>query len=196
VDYIEVEYNGKRYTKRPDGGFNNPYGVEKWTWYGPNNVAALGSLVRRLDRMADAICVPEVNELWKFQELVDRAKVRRDQGVHGCADALIKKALRLEPGHLGAIAVLCSILRHRNRPSEALAETEAYKYSNYEHIPICRAAAKLDLKDCQRAKKALNRAFRLIGDNTNRESFKFAMEVWRRWKKLCDNGSSGARADT
>jgi len=47
------------------------------------------------------------------QELLDRARDAKEQTQYGRAEGLARKALHLSPGHLYAVAVLCSCLRHQ-----------------------------------------------------------------------------------
>src|SRR5688572_24573344 len=65
------------------------------------------------------------------QELLDRAKLAREARLLTRAERLAARVLAQRPQHLGAAAVLSSILREQFRPEEALALAERFPGSRY-----------------------------------------------------------------
>jgi tetratricopeptide (TPR) repeat protein len=91
-------------------------------------------------------------------DLIRRASRAREAGHYSAAERSVRKALELEPGDQAALAVLCSVLRARGHPQQALDETEGF--TNPAHPPLLtsRAAALCDLGRWEDAKHEVGRA--------------------------------------
>jgi hypothetical protein len=90
--------------------------------------------------------------------LLDRAKDAKMQSQFSRAERLARRALKFSPGHLGAIAVLCSSLRSLDKPEEALKESAQYRDEDYPPLLATRAAALCDLAKWEQAKKEISKA--------------------------------------
>ena len=90
--------------------------------------------------------------------LTERASAARDTLQYTRAETLVRRALTIAPGDPAALAVLCSILRARGRPQQALDETSAFKRASHPPLLTSRAAALCDLKKWEEAKKEIGRA--------------------------------------
>lgn len=105
------------------------------------------ALQQKLDAMRRPKAEAEDAAILDFQELLDMAKLYRTSGNPVRAEKLVRRALAARPGHVGALSVLCSILRAEKRPDEAVAETEAVAAkAGYAPLLTCRAAALCDLE--------------------------------------------------
>lgn len=143
---MQVELDGKRYT------WNGSSWYETETFLTPPLV-----VVRQLDRLLDQSPTREELALKDADKLLQRARDAGIANMHGRAEALIRRALKLSPGHLGALAMLCSTLRARRKPSQALQETEPWKKHSYGPLLTSRAAALCDLGRWVEAKKTISR---------------------------------------
>ena len=99
------------------------------------------------------------------QELLDRARDAKEQTQYGRAERLARKALQLSPGHLHAVAVLCSCLRHQSKPEEALKESTPYKNETYPPLIVTRAAALCDVERWEDAKMEISKAISIQKKN-------------------------------
>jgi hypothetical protein len=108
-----------------------------------------------------------------MQELLDRAKRTRDARLLPRAERLAARVLKERPDHLGAAAVLSSILREQLRPEEAIAVTERFPGSRYAPLLTSRAAAMCDLKRWAEALRNIRAAFaadKAAGNPTGQEA--------------------------
>src|SRR6266446_5628259 len=80
-----------------------------------------------------------------IQQLLDRAKMARDAKSLTRAKRLVERVLRANPHHLGAAAVLSSVLREQLAPDQALAVADRFPGCRYTPLLTSRAAALCDL---------------------------------------------------
>ena len=92
-----------------------------------------------------------------FQPLLEAAKDARINNELVRAENFARRALELRPGDHGVLAVLCSILRARNCPEQAVSETESFldQFRWYEPLLTSHAAALCDLERWEDAKRVL-----------------------------------------
>ncbi|MHC4847965.1 MAG: hypothetical protein ACYTEG_05855 [Planctomycetota bacterium] len=123
---------------------------------------ATPSVQLELNRLADSVresC--DVKNL-SLQSLIDDACLARDARRLRRAESLAISALRVRPGHEGALAVLCSVYRRMGRPESALALAEAVQ-TNHRPLLTTHAAALCDLQRWVEAKRVILRVFRIGG---------------------------------
>ena len=99
------------------------------------------------------------------QKLLDRARDAKEQTQYGRAEGLARKALHLSPGHLYAVAVLCSCLRHQGKPEEASKESTPYKNEAYPPLIVTRAAALCDVQSWEEAKLEIGKVMSMQKKN-------------------------------
>ena len=114
--------------------------------------------MRQLNRLLEQELRSEDTAISDTAVLIERARAARDALQHNRAEALMRRALRLSPGNRAALAVLCSILRARRRPQQALDETEEFQWTAYPPLLTSRAAALCDLNRWEEAKQEIGRA--------------------------------------
>lgn len=107
-------------------------------------------------------------------ELVQRASILRDKGQLLRAEKQIRLVLDFRPGNSAALAVLCSILRARGKPQQALNETDQWKRESYPELLTSRAAALCDLKRWDEAKYEVGRALAI---KPSQEAFNVANRI-------------------
>jgi len=73
----------------------------------------------------------EDEKIYDVGELLERAKTAKAVKQYHRALKLTRRALRITPSHLGALAVLSSTLRAIGNPQQALDETKAFAKENY-----------------------------------------------------------------
>jgi tetratricopeptide (TPR) repeat protein len=117
----------------------------------------------------NAILLSELKEedekVTDFQQLLDRAMVAKAQTQYSRAESLVRKALNLSPGNLGAVAILCSCLRALGKPEEALKESTPYGKENYPPLTVTRAAALCDLGSWEAAKVEIGKVLAIEKKN-------------------------------
>jgi tetratricopeptide (TPR) repeat protein len=86
-----------------------------------------------------------------------RGALARKLGHFQRAERLARRALAIQPGYLGAIALLSSVLRSTDRVDEALALTAPHAHCNEPAVLTTRAAA---LQDEGRSNEAVRMAKR------------------------------------
>lgn len=99
----------------------------------------------------------EDNVISEFQPLLDAAKEAHMYNELPRAENFVRRALKLRPGDRGALAVLCSILRARNSPEQAILEVEPFLVMWYEPLLTTYAAALCDLERWEEAKQVIER---------------------------------------
>jgi hypothetical protein len=107
----------------------------------------------------------EDEKVTDFQQLLDRAMVAKAQTQYSRAESLVRKALHLSPGNLGALAILCSCLRALGKPEEALKESAPYGKENYPPLTVTRAAAFCDLGSWEAAKMEIGKVLAIEKKN-------------------------------
>lgn len=95
--------------------------------------------------------------------LLERARHARRANQLQRAERLTRRVLEGSPGHPGALAILCAILRRRGRPKQALEETESASHASYPPLIVSRAAAQCDLGRWEEAKRTISRALAIGG---------------------------------
>jgi tetratricopeptide (TPR) repeat protein len=107
----------------------------------------------------------EDEKITDFQQLLDSAVDAKEQTQYSRAERLVRKALHLSPGNLGAVAILCSCLRALGKPEEALKESTPYGKENYPPLTVTRAAAFCDLGSWEAAKMEIGKVLSLEKKN-------------------------------
>jgi tetratricopeptide (TPR) repeat protein len=143
---MEIELDGKRYRR------NGSSWYEAKTFLTPPL-----TIVRQLDRLLDHSPSRKELGLTDVEELLRRAHDASLSGLHGRVEALARRALKVEPGHLGALAVLSSALRAQGRARQALKETEPWSRNSYGPLLTSRAAALCDIGQWAEAKRVIGR---------------------------------------
>lgn len=115
-------------------------------------------IVRRLDALLEKEFEHEDLTTSNIHVLLNNASIARDAMQFRRAERIVRRVLNLSPGHLGALAILCSTLPASRHPRQALEETFAYRKTAYAPLLTSRAAAYGDLKLWEAAKKEIERA--------------------------------------
>jgi tetratricopeptide (TPR) repeat protein len=115
-------------------------------------------IIRQLNAQLQEELESEDTAIVNSVTLTERASAARDTLQFARAETLVRRALTVAPGDQAALAVLCSILRVRGRPQQALDETDAFKRVSHPPLLTSRAAALCDLKKWEDAKKEIGRA--------------------------------------
>jgi tetratricopeptide (TPR) repeat protein len=140
-----VSHGGRRYTW--DGE----------AWYGTDDFKTPPqSLIPILDALIADRLHAEDATVSDEQDLLDRAKKARALGQLQRARALAERVHDANPSHVGAPAVLCSILREMGRAENALDVADRYRSSNYGPILTARAAALCDIGRWEEALRQIN----------------------------------------
>jgi tetratricopeptide (TPR) repeat protein len=158
-----VELEGRNYT------WNGAEWYESDTFLVPPEsvVKALNSrLAKELEQ--DDLAIADV------ETLLETAKTARDALQYERAERLARRALAQSPGNVGALAILCSVLRVSGHPERALKETDRYRHTNYPPLLTSRAAAHCDLKQWAAAKKEVGQALAI---QPSEEAFSVARRV-------------------
>jgi tetratricopeptide (TPR) repeat protein len=109
---------------------------------------------RRQDALSDVLSLITEDSF----SLVKKASILIEKKQYARAETLARRVLGAYPGNSGALAVLCSALRHRGRPQQALDDTDRYKHKQFHELLTSRAAALCDLRRWEEAKKEIGRA--------------------------------------
>lgn len=154
TDRYVVELKGKRYT------WDGVAWYELTTFLRPP-----GAIASKLNRQLQDVLAQSDEAITGFQELLSRAKEARDAKQLKRCEHLLRRALDLKPGHGGALAILCSLLRVRGAPERALAETDAFRSLSYPALLTSRAAAYCDLEQWEEAKREIARVLAMPGQD-------------------------------
>lgn len=128
--------------------------------------------ILKLNEMIALELEEEDNLITDVQELIDTAQIAKQSFQMNRAIKLLYRALKIMPGHEGALAVLSSLLRATGKPQEALKLTEPYyKLSKYGPLLTSRAAALCDIDQWEDGRKLLSKAFAVIGEEHKEEAF-------------------------
>lgn len=159
--------------------------IYKWdgsNWYDSKTFSHPPEVVRRrLDAVRD-------EKLKDYDQLIDKlslitqpsfslvrkAATMLDKKQYTRAEVLARRILEVYPGNSGALAVLCSALRNRGRPRQALDETDAYRHKNFPELLTSRAAAWCDLQQYDKAKEEVGRALAM---KQSQEAFNVASRI-------------------
>ena len=108
--------------------------------------------------------------------MLARARAAKEQGQFDRAENLIRKSLSREKDNPAALAMLCSLLRTRTRPEQALRETERFRRKGDAPLLTCRAAALCDLERWEEAKREIARVLAKSG-KANPEAFNVVRRI-------------------
>ena len=137
-----------------------------WTgeqWIDENYMVVPLVIVEKLNSLLEQELSKEDKDVNNLYKLIKRAKNAKNNEQFERAEKLSKKILSIEPGNLSAYAVLCSSLRRKGFPEEALQKTEEYRNSNSVPLLTSRAAALCDIGKWERAKNVIGKALALGG---------------------------------
>lgn len=164
VQDIHIDLDGKSYT---------------WTgaeWYETDTFLTPPlTIVRTLNARLTQRLARQDATISDLDVLLERASTARDALQHERAEKLVRRALRLSPGNPGALAILCSVLRARGLPQQALDETEAFRAMSYPPLLTSRAAALCDLGRWEEAKREVGRALAIA--EGSEEAFSVARRI-------------------
>jgi hypothetical protein len=119
------------------------------------------SVIHRLNALLEKQLAQKDVNASSVDELLELARRARDALQLVRAESLCRRALKLDPDHLGALSILCSILRALKQPEQALKETRAFREAGYQPLLVSRAAAFCDLEMWSQAKREIGRALAL-----------------------------------
>jgi hypothetical protein len=152
---IKVEHNGISYT------WTGNSWIETKTFLRPPEI-----IIRELNRKAASQTIETDINTTDVDEILQRASNAREDGHLDQAEWLSRRALQLEPGNPGALAILCSVLRAQHQPARALRETDAYRHLSYPPLITSRAAAYCDIGEWTKAKAEIARVLAMGGGPT------------------------------
>jgi tetratricopeptide (TPR) repeat protein len=112
-------------------------------------------VIRQLNELLRPTLADEDQTIGNVYQLVERARIARDNLQYDRAELLARRILALEPRNQMGAAVLCAALRARRKPAAALAETEAFSQTGNAALLTSRAAAYCDLGLWAEAKKEI-----------------------------------------
>lgn len=160
ADSEMISYEGHTYS------WTGKSWVDTQTFTCPPTIIAAKLNVLKANYLKD-----EEEKITNVRELLDRAKDAKMQSQFSRAERLARRALKFSPGHLGAIAVLCSSLRSLEKPEEALKESSQYRDEDYPPLLATRAAALCDLDKWEQAKKEISKALAIGNANPSWKNF-------------------------
>ena len=96
-------------------------------------------------------------------DLLQRVREAEGTQQYQRAEKILYKILKITPGNISAVSMLCSILRKNNEPARALEVTEPFKNSDNKYLATSRAAAYCDLEQWDKADKEVRRAIAISG---------------------------------
>lgn len=138
------------------------------SWYDERYLKPPAVIIRQLNEMLAAIKTSEDWAITDLHELAERAWAARETMQHERAEFLARRILLLQPdSHMGA-AILCAALRARQRPLEALAQTERFMPTSNTALLTSRAAAYCDLGMWEKAKQEVGQSLAI---QTSEEAF-------------------------
>ena len=102
-------------------------------------------IAEKLNNLLEKELSKEDQNINNIYKLIKRAKHAKYNEQFERAEKLSNKILSMEPENLSAYAVLCSSLRRKGFPEEALQKTQEYRNSNSVPLLTSRAAALCDI---------------------------------------------------
>ena len=135
-----------------------------WTgehWVNEDYMVVPLEITEKLNNLLEKELSKEDQDINNIYKLIKRAKHAKYNEQFERAEKLSKKILSIEPENLSAYAVLCSSLRRKGFPEEALQKTEEYRNSNSVPLLTSRAAALCDIGKWERAKIVIGKALAL-----------------------------------
>jgi len=160
---IKVQLDGKTYT------WSGTEWCEDRTFLIPPEV-----VVRKLNALLTKQMELEDLQSSDVQDLLNGATQARDALQYERAERLAHRCLQVSPGHVGALAILCSTLRASGQPRRALLETSPFRKASYAPLLTSRAAAYCDLKQWDEAKREIGRALAI---HTSEEAFSVVSRI-------------------
>lgn len=153
ADRLEIEHEGRKY-----------YWTEKQGIIGADYVVP----PRRLRATLEGKLASDIDRLdaqvTDFQVLLEKAIVAKRAGMLPRAHRLAERAVSMNPDHEGAVSLLSSVLRRRNRPEEALELTDRFATTRNSAVLTTRAAALADLGRLEEALSVAKRAWAISSD--------------------------------
>lgn len=171
---VVLHHAGEMYRWTERGGFVD----EQWLKPPAGVIRELQSLLAEKLRERDSSISDPV-------ELVRKASLAREENHLSRAAELARRALELDPELPGAAAVLSSVLRALRRPTEALEVTAPFEKQSHVPILTTRAAAFLDVGDCEAARRIAKRAW-AIAQGSKFGSAELSL-VFKRLEKECSS---------
>jgi len=164
---ITVDFNGKKYL----------WNGREWIDL-KNFMAPPLAIMEKLNEKIKNIEI-NYNDM-ALSDLITLASNFKDSGNFGKAMEIIEYILNRNPGESATLSILCSILRKKGKPDEALKRTNNYNYANAALL-ISRAAVMCDLGMWEDAKKEVGRALAI--NKNNKEGNYEAFNVVKRIKE-------------
>ncbi len=141
------------------------YTWDSVTWYETEtHLKPPVSVISELNKCLVPLLEEEDQQIGDFHDLLVRAKEARDSKQYARAGKLARRAVRLSPDDLGALAVLSSCLRAQGNSREALKVTDRFESALYLPLLSTRVAALCDLDRWEEAKKVVDRALSIGTD--------------------------------
>lgn len=137
-----------------------------WTgssWLDSNFIKPPATVIQRLNGLLEPQLAADDLDTTDIYELTHRARLAREAKQYARAESIARRVLQLHPENHAAATVLCASLRARGLASQALQDTDRFKFS--ENVPLLtsRAAALCDLHQWEEAKRVIGRALALGG---------------------------------
>jgi len=169
-DSITVTFDGNQYI------WNGKKWFDKNTFLEPPK-----AIVSKLDALSANQIAADDDAVTDLDELMKRAKQAQEHGQIQRALKLIRQVHEKSPNNVGAVAMLCSILRTANQPEEALSFADKFRNTNNSPLLTSRAAVLCDLnrweEGLKQIKQVLAIGMRRGGSNSE------ALAVYSRIKK-------------
>jgi len=161
-----IEFEGKNYL----------WNGKNWYETGTYLVPPL-RILHKLNQQMTHILMQEDASISDVKTLLNRAYFARKASQLKRAENLIRKALKLKPGHPIGLAMLCATIRKQNKQEQALEETKAFKNAGFPSLLTARAAVLCDLERWEVAKKEVGRALAIIGNGNKIEAFNVVSRI-------------------
>jgi hypothetical protein len=156
------------------GGRSYVWDGQEWSGADDHIIPPRSVILKLDDLLAERLAVEEAT-LTDWNELLQRAKFARGRQQYKRAERLARRARELNPGELGTVSVLCSVLREACRPQESLALADQFREWGYGPLLTSRAAALCDL---DRWEEGLTQIKEVLAQGSNEA----ALAVFRRIK--------------
>jgi tetratricopeptide (TPR) repeat protein len=145
-DRRRVTYEGKNYIWSGTG------------WYEDRTfLVPADQVVRKLNQLLEHDLAADDLQVEDTDEALRRARLAQNSLQLDRAERLARRALELDGSHAGAASILCSVLRAKGHPEQALEATEELRRTGYLPLLTSRAAALCDLERWEKAKREIAR---------------------------------------
>jgi len=142
-------------------------------------------IIQKLNRELAKIDIDYTN--LSFDDLKRMASNFKDSNNFQKAQEVIDYALSKTPGDPAILSILCSLLRKKGKPGEALEKTTNSNYPNGSLL-TSRAAAMCDLERWEDAKKEVGRALAITNaNNQKQEAFNVVKRIKENAPHLYEN---------